>query len=95
MEKYLRPETLFAKRKFDSYYANREKPSASADPEAQVNPTTQKILDQGELEEVQKQMRAISGSYSEHQNWNQEDIARWRILKARKVELKRLLGWQV
>jgi uncharacterized phage protein (TIGR02220 family) len=30
-EPYLRPETLFAKKKFDSYYGNREKPTDETD----------------------------------------------------------------
>ena len=60
-----------------------------------VSPTTLAILRQKELEEVVKQMWAIRGSYSEHQSWSEEDKAKWYKLKARKDELKKLLGMQI
>lgn len=60
-----------------------------------VSPTTQAILHQKELDEVIGRMRSIRGSYSEHQSWSEEDKARWYKLKARKDELKKLLGMQV
>lgn len=62
---------------------------------AAVSPTTQAILHQKELDEVTGRMRSIRGSYSEHQSWSEDDKARWYKLKARKDELKKLLGMQV
>jgi hypothetical protein len=62
---------------------------------ATVSPTTLAILHQKELDEVTAKMRSIRGSYSEHQNWSEEDKARWYKLKARRDELKKLLGMQV
>jgi hypothetical protein len=59
-----------------------------------VSPTTQAILYQKELEEVQSKMRAIRCSYSEHQSWSEDDKAKWYKLKARRDELKKLLGIQ-
>jgi hypothetical protein len=59
-----------------------------------INPTTQAILHQKELEEVQSKMRTIRCSYSEHQSWSDEDKTKWYKLKARRDELKKLLGIQ-
>lgn len=60
-----------------------------------VSPTTLAILRQKELDEVTTKMRAIRGSYSEHQSWSDDDKIRWYKLKARRDELKKLLGMQV
>lgn len=60
-----------------------------------VSPTTLAILHQKELDEVTARMRSIRGSYSEHQSWSEDDKARWFKLKARKDELKKLLGMQI
>ena len=60
-----------------------------------VSPTTLAILHQKELDEVVAKMKSIRGSYSEHQDWSEDDKARWYKLKARKDELKKLLGMQV
>jgi uncharacterized phage protein (TIGR02220 family) len=93
MDKYLRPETLFGKSKFDGYYAQRKDDFNS--PQNGVNPTTLAILRQKELDEVVSRMRSIRGSYSEHLDWAEEDKTKWHKLKARKDELKKLLGMQV
>ena len=45
-----------------------------------------------ELEEVQRQMQAIKGSYSENMDWDDKDKARFRELKARKQGLLARLG---
>ena len=60
-----------------------------------VHPTTQVIVQLKELEEIQKRMKTIYNSYSEHQSWDAEDIDTFRKLRDRKVELKKLLGMQV
>jgi len=60
-----------------------------------VSPTTLAILHQKELDEVTGKMRSIRGSYSEHQSWSEDDKTRWYKLKARKDELKKLLGMQI
>ena len=60
-----------------------------------VSPTTLAILYQKELDEVTAKMRAIRGSYSEHQSWSEDDKKKWFKLKARRDELKKLLGMQV
>jgi hypothetical protein len=60
-----------------------------------VSPTTLAILRQKELEEVQGKMNSIRNSYSEHQGWAADDLARWSKLIARKKELKKLLGMEV
>ena len=60
-----------------------------------VSPTTLAILRQKELDEVTAKMRAIRGSYSEHQSWSEDDKQKWFKLKARRDELKKLLGMQV
>jgi len=60
-----------------------------------VSPTTLAILHQKELDDVAAKMKSIRGSYSEHQDWSEDDKARWYKLKARKDELKKLLGMQV
>jgi len=62
---------------------------------AAVSPTTLAILHQKELDEVMSKMRSIRASYSEHQSWAEDDKARWYKLKARRDELKKLLGMQV
>jgi len=61
----------------------------------EVSPNIQAVLHQKELDEVTNKMRSISGSYSVHQSWSEDDKARWFKLKARKNELKKLLGMQV
>ena len=60
-----------------------------------VSATTSAILRQKELDEVQKQMNSLRFSYCDHQAWAEEDKEKWRKLRARKVELKKLLGMQV
>jgi hypothetical protein len=62
--------------------------------QGQLNVTTQAILHQKELEVVLEKMRSIRNSYAEHQNWTQEDIDRFNELRARKQQLKQLLGMQ-
>jgi len=62
---------------------------------AAVSPTTQAILHQKELDDVISRLREIRNSYSVHQSWSEDDKARWYKLKARKDELKKLLGMQV
>jgi hypothetical protein len=60
-----------------------------------ISPTTVAILRQKELDVVTNQMQSIRGAYSGHQSWSEEDKSRWYKLKARKDELKKLLGMQV
>lgn len=48
-----------------------------------------------ELDRVIEEMRTIKHTYSEHQNWAQRDVARFKQLKARKAELKAILGVKV
>lgn len=60
-----------------------------------VSPTTLAILRQKELDEIMGKMRSIRASYSEHQSWTEDDKMKWYKLKARKDELKKLLGMQV
>lgn len=64
-------------------------------PQYAVSATAQAIIAQTELKNVEETMRAISSSYSEHQHWSEMDGLRFRKLKARKAELKQLLGMQV
>jgi hypothetical protein len=63
--------------------------------EKSVNATTQAILYQRELIEVTAKMNDIRNSYSEHQSWSDKDHKRFAVLRARKLELKKLLGMQV
>jgi len=78
---------------FEVHDANPDKLPKVVTPS--VNPTTQAILHQKELDEVKSQMRVLNASYSEHQDWAEEDKQKWHRLKARKLELKQLLGMQV
>jgi len=59
-----------------------------------VSPTTRAILHQKELDEVLSKMQSIRSTYSGHQNWTEEDKAKWYKLKGRRDELKKLLGIQ-
>jgi len=59
-----------------------------------VSPTTRAILHQKELDEVLSKMQSIRSTYSGHQNWSEEDKGKWYKLKARRDELKKLLGIQ-
>jgi len=59
-----------------------------------ISATTRAILHQKELDEVLARMRSIRCSYSENQSWSEEDKAKWYKLKARRDELKKLLGIQ-
>lgn len=60
-----------------------------------LSATTAAILRQKELDEVQKKMNSLRNSYCDHQAWAEEDKDKWRKLRDRKVELKKLLGMQV
>jgi hypothetical protein len=53
------------------------------------------VIGHTEFRSVEAKMRDIRSSYSEHQNWTQHDIDEFQKLKARKIELKKLLGMQV
>ena len=55
----------------------------------------QKMIYLDELRKVEAKMKSIKDSYAEHQNWTLNDVEQFKALKARKVELKRLLGMQV
>ena len=48
-----------------------------------------------ELKKVEAKMKSIRDSYAEHQSWSEQDYQVYTKLKARKVELKKLLGMQV
>ncbi len=60
-----------------------------------INPTTQAMIHRDELKIVDAKIDSIRNSYSEHQSCSKEDREKWDRLKARKVELKQLLGMQV
>jgi hypothetical protein len=45
-----------------------------------------------ELGRIEKRMKSIKDSYSEHQNWDAEHRAEFPKLKARRAELIKLLG---
>jgi len=60
-----------------------------------VSESTLAILRQKEFETVKSKMQALRNSYSEHQSWSVEDKERWYKLKARKDELKKLLGIEI
>lgn len=45
-----------------------------------------------ELDRVLSEMRCIAETYSAHQNWRAEDRLRFRELKARRTELRRILN---
>jgi len=47
-----------------------------------------------ELKRVESGIKTIDGSYSDHQDWDAEDLARHRELKARRKELMAALGWK-
>jgi hypothetical protein len=64
-------------------------------PQSDVSPTTLAILHQKELDEVTKKMQSLRATYSGHQDWSEDDKTRWFKLKARRDELKKLLGMQV
>ena len=56
---------------------------------------TDKYITSKELERAEAKMNDIRNSYSEHQTWSAEDVAKFKELKARKLELMKLLGMQV
>lgn len=45
-----------------------------------------------EYERVLQRMAAIKGTYGDHQTWIEPDRAEWKVLVARKKELKGILG---
>jgi len=55
----------------------------------------QMVIYNDELRKVEAKMKSIKDSYAEHQSWSEQDYEIYTKLKARKVELKRLLGMQV
>lgn len=54
-----------------------------------------KLLRLKELERIEANMKAISGSYSENMTWESTDRLRYKELKARQSEILRLLGMSV
>lgn len=48
-----------------------------------------------ELKRVEAKMKSIRDSYAEHQTWSKQDTEKLRQLRARRDELKKLLGMQV
>jgi len=48
-----------------------------------------------EFKRVVAKMRDVRNSYSEHQAWSSADVILFNVFKARRDELKKLLGMQV
>jgi hypothetical protein len=44
------------------------------------------------LDEVKAELKVIRGTYGGMQTWADDDIARHKVLKARKLELMAMLG---
>ena len=59
--------------------------SASVTPVERVQMNT-------ELERCIDQMRVIKATYGDHQTWTQQDIAKYKMLRTRRDELKAKLG---
>jgi uncharacterized phage protein (TIGR02220 family) len=93
-EEFLRPETLFGKSKFDSYYAARDKPI----PEQNGHTTTngaQLIIHQQELTRIEAEIKRIDNSVESHMELPPEDRAKRKQLKERREIVKRILGVHV
>jgi len=48
-----------------------------------------------EFKRVEAKMKSIKDSYAEHQSWSEQDYQIYNKLRARKAQLKKLLGMQV
>jgi len=53
------------------------------------------VIGHTEFKNVEAKMKAIKDSYADHQAWTADDATKFRALRDRKVELKKLLGMQV
>jgi hypothetical protein len=53
------------------------------------------VMRHEEFKRVEQKMKSIKDSYAEHQSWSDSDRWRWGQLKARKLELMKMLGMQV
>lgn len=53
------------------------------------------VIGHTEFKNVEARMKSIRDSYADHQTWSSSDRWEFGQLKARKVELKKLLGMQV
>lgn len=90
MAEYLRPETLFGKKKFDGYYAAREQPVSEKGLD-----NTEKILRNKELDRIEARMNEIRNSIESHQELAPEQRQELKGLKARREELKTVLNLKV
>lgn len=73
------------------------KPPSSASPPTGtgVSASTRAIMNEKELERVEKRMAAIRAGYSDSQGWSEADVAEHKTLKLRKKELLCDLGFKV
>lgn len=55
----------------------------------------QMVIYNDELRKVEAKMKSIKDSYAEHQSWSEADYQIYNKLRARKAQLKKLLGMQV
>ena len=97
MEEYLRPETLFRKSKFDSYYAAKDLPVV-ADEEQTTSPAMQAVLHRDELKRIETKLEDIVRQGSRVAGgdivFTQSQKDARRDLLDRKVELLKLLGFK-
>lgn len=59
---------------------------------SQISKSMQTMLWAEELKRIEVKMISIKGSYSEHQGWDEKDKNLYRVLRARRDELLKLLG---
>lgn len=53
------------------------------------------MVRQKELDSAEKQIRSIKDSYSDNMSWSKSDVDRFKLLRARRDELKKILGVMV
>ena len=53
------------------------------------------VISHDEFKRIVAKMKSIRDSYMEHQAWSKDDLDKFFQLKARRDELKKLLGMQV
>jgi len=53
------------------------------------------VIGHTEFKNVEARMKAIKDSYADHQAWSADDATKFKALRDRKVELKKMLGMQI
>lgn len=94
-EEYLRPETLFGKTKFDSYYAAKDAPVHAPNGHSAglvLSPSVEAMKNQKSLDRVEGRMKEIRGNFPLSQG--DKRIQEFADLKIERARLMSLLGFK-